>query len=184
MPASRAPPPSVPKLTPKRVPSHPPPLASLLPRGRRDPRWGAHPRCSPPHVPQREGMPPSPLPAPLGGDTATAQGRDSLGNTVCRRTLPQPPCGPHRRAPLQPSRYWQRASEGAVAGRGRTPTCQHTQGPPVAPHGRGRVFRHGAAGRASDFLTARRWGSSPFKVHPFAPTSEGGTRTQRKGSEK
>lgn len=65
---------------------------------------------------------------------------------------------------------------------GTQPTCQHAQGPRVAPHVR--VPGSGAAGRASDFLTGRRGGSSPFNVPRLATTSEGGTRAQRKEMEK
>lgn len=74
--------------------------------------------------------------------------------------------GPRRRGSpprlSRPSRRSRRASERVAAGRRQTPTCQHAQGPPVAPHGRGRVFRQGAAGRTSDFLNGWAMGKLAF----------------------
>lgn len=113
--------PLVPRLSPPAFPSRHP----LSPR---------LPIPSAPRVPQL-GMSPSP-PAPEGGDTAVAQPGCHL-----------PPHRHGRPAAALPPRLPAGASERGQGtgdtGTRHTRTCQHAPGPPVTPHGRGRVSARG-----------------------------------------
>lgn len=148
--------PSVPKLTPKRVLSFPPPPNIPSPPGTK----GAPVGCPSPRATRGWlGMSLSPAGAGDTQHTHTA----SPTATAPPTQLPRGPPPPRLSSGVpRPSRRSRRASERVAAGRRQTPTCQHAQGPPVAPHGRGRVFRQGAAGRTSDFLNRSAMGKLAF----------------------
>lgn len=147
--------PSVPRLTPTRVPSCPPSPRIPSAPGRRQHPWAPLPAA--PHPTWHSGERPRPPPAPLGGDTAAAQGGTAWVTPSAAARRLHPHAGPAVLSPRLPARE----REGSLGTR-QPPTCQHAQGPPATPHGRDGVSGRGAAGRASHFLTAGPMGKLAF----------------------